>query len=65
MLYVVTNFKPLVEVCFATNAKMVLINDDQCIIADIVLDVGFILKKLNRPIAHRWKDIAISYLVCF
>ena len=31
---------------FETNAKMVLINDDQCDIADIVLDVWLFKKKL-------------------
>ena len=33
------NFKTLVGFFFATNAKMVLIIDDQWIIAHIVLDV--------------------------
>ena len=41
--------KALVEIYFETNAKMVLINNDQCIIADIVLDVCLSLKKLNIP----------------
>ena len=46
------NFKTLVGFYFATNPKMVLINIDQCINADIVLDVGFNLKKLNHPSTH-------------
>ena len=32
---------------FETNAKMVLINDDQCDIADIVLDAWLKEKKWN------------------
>ena len=52
MLYVCCNFKSFVEVYFATNAKLVLINDDQCIIADIVLSVRFILRKFNHPNLH-------------
>ena len=34
---------------FANNAKMVVINDDQCIIADIVLALRVRLKNLNHP----------------
>ena len=42
------------EVYFATNAKMVLMNDDGvCIIADIVLDVDLQLKKSNHPSTSR------------
>ena len=37
---------------FETNEKMVLINDDQCDIADIVLDVWLFEKKFN----HSSKD---------
>ena len=33
---------------FETNEKMVLINDDQCDIADIVLDGWLFEKKLNH-----------------
>ena len=40
------------EVYFATNPKMVLINDDECIIADIVLDVELKLKILNHTNTH-------------
>ena len=32
-----------------TNAKVVFINDDQCDIADNVLDVWLFLKKFNHP----------------
>ena len=38
----------LVNGFFATNAKMILINDDQCGIADIVLDVCLKVKKFNH-----------------
>ena len=41
---------------FATNAKMVLINDDQCGIADIVLGVWLKVKKLNYPSIHKYTD---------
>ena len=34
---------------FETNDKMVLINDDQCDIADIVLDVWYKVKENNHP----------------
>ena len=44
-----SNLKSLVCKIFETNAKMVLINDDQCDIADIVLDVWLLKKKLNHP----------------
>ena len=44
-----SNFKPLVAFFFATNAKMVLINDDQCIISDIVLALWVSIKNLNHP----------------
>ena len=37
---------------FATNAKMVLINDDQNDIADIVLDVWLFDQKSNHPSVH-------------
>ena len=37
---------------FATNPKMVLINVEQCIIWDIVLVVGFKLKKFNYSSAQ-------------
>ena len=37
---------------FQNNAKMVLINDDQCDIADIVLDVWLFEKKFNHSITH-------------
>ena len=33
---------------FETNEKMVLINDDQCDLADIMLDVWLFEKKLNH-----------------
>ena len=33
---------------FETNEKMVLINDDQCDIADIVLDVWLFEKKFDH-----------------
>ena len=39
----------LVGTIFETYAKMVLINDDQCDIADIVLDVWLKVKKMNHP----------------
>ena len=38
---------------FATNPKMVLVNDDQCIIADIVLALRVKLKNLNHPSVER------------
>ena len=47
-----SNLKTLGDLFFATNAKMVLINDDQCGIADIVLDVWLFEKKLNHPSVH-------------
>ena len=37
---------------FETNEKMVLVNDDQCDIADIVLDGWLFEKKLNHSSAH-------------
>ena len=37
---------------FEINEKMVLINDDQCDIADIVLDGWLFEKKLNHSSAH-------------
>ena len=37
---------------FAANAKMVLINNDQWIIAHIVLDVWVTVKNLNHPTRH-------------
>ena len=37
---------------FETNEKIVLINDDQCNIADIVLDVWLFEKKLNHSSKH-------------
>ena len=37
---------------FEINEKMVLINDDQCDIVDIVLDVWLFEKKLNHSSAH-------------
>ena len=40
---------PLVGTIFKTYAKMVLINDDQCGIADIVLDVWLKVKRFNHP----------------
>ena len=43
---------PLVGTIFETYAKMVLINDDQCDIADIVLDVWLKVKKLIHSIDH-------------
>ena len=43
------NFFTLVGKIFETYAKMVLINDDQCGIADIVLDVWLKVKKFNHP----------------
>ena len=39
------------ELVTATNTKMVLINNDQCIIADIVSMVGFKIIELNHPTA--------------
>ena len=47
-----SNLKTLVNGFFATNAKMVLINDDQCNIADIMLGVWLKVKKLNHPSNH-------------
>ena len=49
LIEVVKNLKTLVNGHFATNAKMVLINDDQCDIANIVLGVWLKVKKLNHP----------------
>ena len=46
------NFKPFVKLFFATKAKMVLINNDQCIVPDIVSIVGFKIEKLNHPNAY-------------
>ena len=43
---------PLAGEIFEIYAKMVLINDDQCGIADIVLGVWLKVKKLNYPTAH-------------
>ena len=40
---------PLVGKIFETYAKMILINDDQCDIADILLHVWLKVKKLNHP----------------
>ena len=37
---------------FKTNEKMVLINDDQCDIADIVLDVWLFEKKFDHSSLH-------------
>ena len=37
---------------FEINEKMVLINDDQCDIADIVLDGWLFEKKLNHSSIH-------------
>ena len=37
---------------FEINEKMVLINDDQCDIVDIVLDVWLFEKKLNHSSVH-------------
>ena len=37
---------------FETNEKMVSINDDQCDIADIVLDVWLFEKKFDHSIEH-------------
>ena len=37
---------------FETNEKMVLINDDQCGIADIVLDGWLFEKKMNHSSAY-------------
>ena len=39
---------PLAGEFFETNPKMVLINDDQCDIVDIVLDVWLFEKKFNH-----------------
>ena len=44
-----SNLKTLGGLFFATNAKMVLINDDQGDIADIVLDVWLFDQKSNHP----------------
>ena len=44
-----SNLKSLVGKIFETNAKMVLINDDQCDIADIVLDVWLFEKNIESP----------------
>ena len=44
-----SNLKTLGGLFFATNAKMVLINDDQNHIADIVLDVWLFDQKSNHP----------------
>ena len=38
---------------FETNEKMFLINDDQCDIADIVLDVWLFEKKIDHSSAYR------------
>ena len=38
----------LVDTIFETYAKMILVNDDQCDIADIVLDGWLFEKKLNH-----------------
>ena len=53
---------------FATNAKMVLINDDQWIIAHIVLDVWVTVKNLNNPNTQQgenndenYKDVEVLY----
>ena len=48
-----SNLKSLVGKIFETNAKMVLINDDQWGISDIVLDVWLFLKKINHPSVHQ------------
>ena len=37
---------------FETNEKMVLINDDQCDIADIMLDVWLFEKKFDHSSVH-------------
>ena len=44
-----SNLKTAGGLFFATNAKMVLINDDQNHIADIVLDVWLFDQKFNHP----------------
>ena len=44
-----SNLKTLVNGHFASYGKMVLINDDQCNIADIVLGVWLKVNKLNHP----------------
>ena len=45
---------------FETNEKMVLINDDQCDIADIVLDVWLFEKKLNHSTVHYFGGLQSS-----
>ena len=43
---------PLVGTIYEAYAKMVLINNHQCAIADIVLGVWLKVKKLNQPIIY-------------
>ena len=44
---------PLAGEFFETNPRMVLINDDHCDIADIVLDVWLFEKKFNHSGEHQ------------
>ena len=52
---------PLVGTIFDTYAKMVLINDDQCDIADIVLDVWLFLKKIIT-LVHTIKITSVAFV---
>ena len=56
-----SNLKTLVHGFFATNAKMVLINDDQIDIADVVLGVWLKVKKLNHPSGDQFLAPPINY----
>ena len=53
---------PLVGTIFETHAKMVLTNDDQCAIADIVLDVWLFEKKFNHPSTDYTKHFHMEFL---
>ena len=49
-----SNLKTLVNGHFATNVSMVLVNNDQCNIADIVLDVWPKVKQIESPYYHTY-----------
>ena len=59
-----SNLKSLVGRIFATNAKMVLTNDDQGDIADIVLDVWLFDQKSNHPNRYSWAHMSHGNISC-